>query len=48
MLRYALDTNLCISALRDRSPTLRERFNCEADGLSISTIVLTELLHGAA
>jgi tRNA(fMet)-specific endonuclease VapC len=48
MLRYLLDTNLCIRALRDRSPTLRERFNREADGLSISTIVLTELLHGAA
>jgi predicted nucleic acid-binding protein len=48
MLRYALDTNLCIRALRDRSPTLRQRFNREADGLSISTIVLTELLHGAA
>jgi tRNA(fMet)-specific endonuclease VapC len=48
MLRYLLDTNLCIRALRDRSPTLRERFNREADGLAISTIVLTELLHGAA
>ena len=48
MLRYLLDTNLCIRALRDRSPTLRDRFNREADGLSISTIVLTELLHGAA
>ena len=48
MLRYALGANLCIRALRDRSPTLRERFNREADGLSISTIVLTELLHGAA
>jgi tRNA(fMet)-specific endonuclease VapC len=48
MLRFLLDTNLCIRALRDRSPTLRERFNREADGLAISTIVLTELLHGAA
>ncbi len=48
MLRYALDTNLCIRVLRDRPATLRERFNREADSLSISTIVLTELLHGAA
>ena len=47
-LRYLLDTNLCIQVLRDRPPTLRERFNSEADGLCISTIVLTELLHGAA
>jgi tRNA(fMet)-specific endonuclease VapC len=48
MLRYALDTNLCIRVLRDRPAALRERFNREADGLCISTIVLTELLHGAA
>ena len=48
MLRYLLDTNLCIRALRDRSPSLRDRFNREAEGLSISTVVLTELLHGAA
>ena len=48
MLRHMLDTNLCIRVLRDRPATLRERFNREADGLCISTIVLTELLHGAA
>jgi tRNA(fMet)-specific endonuclease VapC len=47
MLRYMLDTNLCIRVLRDRPQTLRERFNLEAEGLCISTIVLTELLHGA-
>jgi tRNA(fMet)-specific endonuclease VapC len=43
-----LDTNLCIRVLRDRPASVRERFNAESDGLSISTIVLTELLHGAA
>lgn len=48
MLRYMLDTNLCIRVLRDRPQGLRERFNAEADGLCISSIVLTELLHGAA
>lgn len=48
MLRYMLDTNLCIRVLRDRPKSLRDRFNREADGLGISTIVLTELLHGAA
>ena len=48
MLRFLLDTNLCIRVLRDRSPSLRDRFNRDADGLAISTIVLTELLHGAA
>jgi tRNA(fMet)-specific endonuclease VapC len=48
MLRYMLDTNLCIRVLRDRPRTARERFNLNADALCISTIVLTELLHGAA
>jgi len=47
-LRYLLDTNLCIRVLRDRPQALRKRLNAEAMGLSISTIVLTELLHGAA
>ncbi len=43
-----LDTNLCIRVLRDRPAALRQRFNDEADSLAISTIVLMELLHGAA
>jgi tRNA(fMet)-specific endonuclease VapC len=42
-----LDTNLCIRVLRERPAGLRERFNAEAEGLCISTIVLTELLYGA-
>src|SRR5947209_10610951 len=48
MLRYMLDTNLCIRVLRDRPVSVRRRFNENAEALSISTIVLTELLHGAA
>lgn len=48
MLLYMLDTNLCIRVLRERPPTLRERFNTEAEGLCVSTVILTELLHGAA
>lgn len=47
MLRYMLDTNLCIRVLRDRPAGFRARFNAEADGLCISTITLAELLHGA-
>jgi tRNA(fMet)-specific endonuclease VapC len=47
MLRWLLDTNLCIRVLRDRPAGLRERFNREADALCISTVVLTELLYGA-
>lgn len=48
MLKYLLDTNLCIRVLRDRPKGLRKRFNAEASGLSISSIVLYELLFGAA
>lgn len=48
MLRYVLDANLCVRVLRDRPQSIRERFNVEADGLSISTIILAELLLGAA
>lgn len=48
MLKYLLDTNLCIRVLRDRPPGLRERFNSEASSLSISSVILYELLHGAA
>jgi tRNA(fMet)-specific endonuclease VapC len=47
VLRYMLDTNLCIRVLRDRPQGLRERFNAEADALCISTVVLSELLYGA-
>ena len=48
MLKYLLDTNLCIRVLRDRPLGLRERFNSEASSLSISSVVLYELLVGAA
>jgi tRNA(fMet)-specific endonuclease VapC len=48
MLRYMLDTNLCIRVLRDRPASARQRFNENVDALSINTVVLTELLHGAA
>ncbi len=47
MVRYMLDTNLCIRVLRHRPASLRQRFNSEADGLAISTIVLMELLSAA-
>ena len=48
MLKYLLDTNLCIRVLRDRPEGLREKFNAEASSLSISSVVLYELLYGAA
>lgn len=47
MLRYMLDTNLCIRVLRDRPAGVRERFNAEAAALCISTVTLAELFYGA-
>jgi len=47
MLRYLLDTNLCIRVLRDRPAGLRGRFNAEANSLCISDVVLYELMFGA-
>lgn len=47
MLRYLLDTNISIRVLRDRPAALRAQFNDKAEALCISTVVLTELLHGA-
>ena len=47
MLRYLLDTGLCIRVLRDRPVGLRPRFNQEAQALCISNVVLFELLYGA-
>jgi tRNA(fMet)-specific endonuclease VapC len=48
MLRFMLDTNVCIHILRERPEALRLRLNSNADALSISTIVQMELLQGAA
>ncbi|EKM98108.1 MULTISPECIES: tRNA(fMet)-specific endonuclease VapC [unclassified Acidocella] len=47
MLRYMLDTNLCIRVLRDRPQEVRTRFNANAEALCLSDVVLYELLYGA-
>ena len=47
MLRYMLDTNICIYVIKHRPPGLRERFDELVDELSISVITLGELLYGA-
>lgn len=43
-----LDTDICITVIRDRPPHLRPRFNAQADRLCISSVTLAELLYGAA
>ena len=47
MLRYMLDTDICIYVIKDRPSGLRQRFDELEDQLGISTITLGELLYGA-
>lgn len=46
MLRYMLDTNICIDALKHQYPQLQALFNRRAEQLAASTIVLSELHCG--
>ena len=47
MLRYLLDTNICIYVIKRRPESLLERFNRNASHLAMSSITLAELMHGA-
>lgn len=47
MLRYMLDTNICIYVLKERPAELRETFNRHSDHLCLSSVVVAELLYGA-
>ena len=47
MLRYMLDTNICIYVIKNRPARLRDRFNDFADQLCVSIITLAELIYGA-
>lgn len=46
MLRYMLDTNICIHVLKHQPPAAREAFNRHSEHLCISSVVLAELLYG--
>ena len=46
MLRYLLDTNICIYVIKARPPSMLESFNRHAGHIAISAITLSELLHG--
>lgn len=47
MLKYLLDTNIAIYVIKHRPLTALDTFNRHAGQLSISTITLAELFHGA-
>ncbi len=47
MLRYLLDTNICIYVIKQRPLTALEHFNRHAGHMAMSSITLAELFHGA-
>jgi tRNA(fMet)-specific endonuclease VapC len=46
MLRYLLDTNICIYVIKHRPQELLDTFNRNAGQMAISAITFSELLHG--
>ncbi|CDM61911.1 MULTISPECIES: type II toxin-antitoxin system tRNA(fMet)-specific endonuclease VapC [Rhizobium] len=47
MLKYMLDTNICIFTVKSRPPQVREAFNRHHGQLCISSVTLMELVYGA-
>ena len=46
MIKYLLDTNICIYVIKRRPIEVLEKFNEAAAHIAISSITLAELLHG--
>ncbi|BBN60269.1 type II toxin-antitoxin system tRNA(fMet)-specific endonuclease VapC [Hydrogenovibrio marinus] len=46
MIKYLLDTNICIYVIKRRPIEVLERFNEASGHIAISSITLAELLHG--
>jgi tRNA(fMet)-specific endonuclease VapC len=47
MLKYMLDTNICIYTIKEKPARVRDRFIQHQGQLSISVITLMELYYGA-
>jgi len=47
MLKYMLDTNICIFTIKNRPQHVREAFNRHSNQLCISSVSLMELIYGA-
>ncbi|MDV3253635.1 tRNA(fMet)-specific endonuclease VapC [Devosia sp. BK] len=47
MLKYMLDTNICIFTIKNKPQTVRETFERQHGRLSISAVTLMELICGA-
>lgn len=47
MLKFLLDTNICIFTLKNKPQSVREAFNRHHGQLCISSVTLMELIYGA-
>jgi len=47
MLRFMLDTNICIYVIKSRPPSCREKFTTHSGALAISSVTMAELIYGA-
>ncbi|CAG8869446.1 tRNA(fMet)-specific endonuclease VapC [Pseudomonas fluorescens] len=47
MLKYMLDTNICIFAIKNKPQIVRDAFNRHNGQMCISTITMMELIYGA-
>ena len=47
MLKYMLDTNICIFTIKNKPQVVRETFLRHAEHMCISAITLMELIYGA-
>lgn len=47
MIKFMLDTNICIFTIKNKPEVVREAFNRHHGQLCISTVTLMELIYGA-
>ncbi len=47
MIKYLLDTNICIFTIKNKPPEIREQFRQHHGQMAISTVTLMELIYGA-
>ncbi|WP_135081333.1 tRNA(fMet)-specific endonuclease VapC [Terasakiella sp. SH-1] len=47
MLRYMLDTNICIFVIKNRPEHMRAVFNEKSHSMCVSAITVAELIYGA-
>ena len=46
MIKYMLDTDICIYTMKRKPLEVRRRFNIHSGAICISTVTLGELVHG--